>query len=319
MISMSDTQKLSVISYYINKWESILHEVKYISTVDVFTLFRGDQEKLSTFISVLQDLQNELLLDYQKYLLNYFYNEESALSVINRVLFYSLWMSLARLSDAIQTKKDSRYEYLYHLNIPPATLFHESKILSCAEIIRYIHLMSIDNHCVTRSSKVELNTQKNDQLQESQYPATMLLSVSSKRVNDLLHFISILYSYPSIPIYAGGYLASAEILKEPQISLLQLPSYINNICSACKINNLEYGITDEIEQKQKLPCNCIFIQSGTSNQTLHMHISTIRSQMIQRMAFLHGQICKCNIHKNNCIQDMENIEQILPTKTVNIK
>lgn len=318
MTNMSDVRDLSVVSYYIDKWESILNEVKYISTVDIFTLFQGDQEKLVVFISVVSDLQNELLLDYQKYLLGYFHAEESPLSILNRVLFYALWSALARLCEALQNQKDSRYEYLYKLNIPPATLFHDNNILSCAEIIQYIHCMTIDHHCLTQLPNPNTD-QTNVQIrEESQHPASMLLSTWSKEINDLLYIISILYSYPSIPIFAGGHLVSAEILKDPQLPLSNLPTFTNNICSACKINNLEYGVTDDIEQKEKLSCNCVFIQSNAINQTLHMHISTIRSQIIQRMAFLHGQICKCDIHKNNCIQDMENIENILPTKTISM-
>lgn len=308
---MSDVRELNVISCYIDKWESLLNEIKYVSTVDLFTLFRGDQDKLASFKSILKALQQELALDYEKYLSNYFHPEtgECPLSVINRVLFYAVWMALTRLLDVMENNnKYSSYEYLYKLNIPPPSLFHDNNILSCAELIRHIHLMVIDEHCLpSLKNKLELK----------QDPPNMVLSPFSEKVDDLLHFIAVLYSYPAIPIYAGGHLVSAEILKEPQLSLLKLPSYTNIICSACKINNLEYGITDEIEQKQKLQCNCVFIQSNLTNQTSHEHISTIRSQIIQRMAFLHGsQICQCNTHKSNCIQDMENIEKMLPTKVV---
>lgn len=314
---MSNVRQMDVISYYINKWESILSEVKYISTVDIVTLFQGDQAKLLMFTSVVKNLQNELVLDYRNYLLNYFHNEESSLSIITRVLFYSLWVSLARLLDAVENRHKSRYEYLYTLNIPPATLFHDN-IISCAEIIQYIHLMTINEYCIKRLSNINMDlNEKSHNLEESLMPENMLFCPSSKKVNDLLRFVSILYSFPSIPIYAGGSLTAAEILKEPQLSLITLPSYSNNICSACKINNLEYGITDDVEQRDKLPCNCVFIQSSKSNQTSHMQISTIRSQIIQRMAFLHGQICKCNIHKNNCIKDMTNIESIIPAKATN--
>ena len=314
---MSEVRDFSVISYYLDKWESILNEVKYISTVDLQTLFQENQENISTFKTVLIDLQGELLLDYQKYLLNYFHTEESALSIINRVLFYALWNAITRLYEAIQNANHHRYEYLYKLNIPPAKLFHDNIPPTLAELIRHIHIMTVDDHCTARLSKVHTNTPI-DQLQESENPSSMLLCITSKKVNDLLCTISILYSYPSIPIYARGHLVSSEIIKEPQLPLLKLPNYNNIICSACKINNLEYGITDDIEQKDKLRCNCVFIQSNIINQTLPMHVSTIRSQIIQRMAFLHSHICECYTHTQNCIQDMENIEKILPTKIVNM-
>lgn len=144
----------------------------------------------------------------------------------------------------------------------------------------------------------------------------------NKELNSLLKWSSEISSYPIIPPNLMGLLLSTRDKRTGRCGLLQpgldnllYKTGIDNptVCLHCKLLNLCVGHTDDIEQREKLKCYCLYKQNSVSckesdiykeDNTFLDNLTIINSQMCLHLLFLskeehvlQGYGCQCNDHK----------------------
>lgn len=347
------SRQATIINGFINKWSVWLRRIKNASTMMPNDLLRNHNPQ--EFCEILRALKTELANDYQQYILQYFPTKhllpdaDIPQAVISRVAFYSVWRATCRLLEGLEAylckekiTRHETYSYLAILNIPPSDLFHAPLGL-LADIVRKIHWKITEEH-LYRLSSSEDNTKFDLLVEQSADPDDMLFTLRNKSTNALIRHLAELDSYPSLPINMCGTIVSTSEKEEGQCcELLQMgpdnpgrmidgASIIDymkeRVCSICKMENLSTGLTDDLEQRKRRPCNCVFSQkTGVDRngikESFYHHAYLTRSMMIQRLLLLtpkaipSGVGCKCIQHLKMVTTDMKRFKNIIDSLGIN--
>lgn len=341
-----------IITGFINKWSVWLRRIKNVSTMLPDDL--SHRQNLQDFCKVLRALKTELTNDYQEYLLQYFPTKNELpdadipQAVVSRVAFYSVWRATCRLLDAVETYRCTEsitrydiYSYLAKINIPPSHIFHGPFPL-LADIVRNIHWNITEEHLYRLSTFVD-NSKFNLLVEESANPDDMLFTLRNKYTNDLLRHLAELDSYSSLPINMCGTIVSTSEKEGQCRELLQMgpdnpgamkcdtsfKDYMKErVCGICKMENLSIGLTDDMEQRKRRPCTCVFSpQTGVDKngvkESFYHHAFLTRSVMIQRLLLLtpngipKGVGCKCMHHVKMVTSDMETFKNTIDSLGIN--
>ena len=349
------SEEFTIVRHMNDKWIWLLEQVKHVSTFTPSTLIDDDEYRLTDYVKHLNHTLVNLDSDYRDFLVPYFvYTDNSFIAVITRFNFYACRLALVRLKTALSDYKNrikdnnrpSLHDVLTYLSAvlyPGKWLYHRNDETPeiCADIMHYvytdqlkIHLASIVNSHANIHETQSLDLPKNpeEMFIYKRHQDDEFAFNASDTVNEHLIRLATLHSLPAIPDNLIGVLLSSaptKVFEKEDYELIHVGA--NNrsrvvsitdyrICIRCKLTNSMLGQTDDQEQRERRPCQCVIkhvsgIDSRTKQPTENSSCGYVyRALYLSRLVAVKGTgyTCKtCKHHKLVLEQSMASTKTVL--------